>query len=177
MKKELSRWKGPRMASWRKTEEDGGCETWIHLAGWGGGQAFLAMGFSWSNPRDAKRRNVQEKAGAYFADTVKIICLSAISKWICPKHHVPFPLESMCCLLSSACSTGGRSIFSPIMCALYHLTIKSARCCDEISKINICSDERYIGTRSNGFHTFNIFRLRPPVTNANPSGVLSWFAL
>lgn len=97
---------------------------------------------------------------------------------MCPKHYVPFPLESICCLLPLAYSTGGKSIYSPIMPAVYYLTIKSARCCDEISKINIYSDERYISTRSNSFCTFNIFWLRLPV-NTNLRGVYPglWFPL
>lgn len=135
------------------------------------GRPVQPWGSPGANPEMQGEKCKGEKAEAYFVEIIKIICLSAISKWMCPKHYVPFPLESICCLLPLACSTGGKSIYSPIMRAPYYLTIKSARCCDEISKINICSDERYISTRSNSFCTFNIFWLRPPVRNTNLRGV------
>ena len=161
-------------------EDRGGWRVWdLNPSGWAKWRGGLSShGVLLEQTQRCKEEKCKgEKAEAYFVEIIKLICLSAISKWMCPKHYVPFPLESICCLLPLACSTGGKSIYSPIMHALYYLTIKSSRCCDEISKINICSNERYISTRSNSFCTFNIFWLRPPVRNTNLRGVWSWLVV
>lgn len=90
-----------------------------------------------------------------------------------PKHHVPFSLKSICCLLpfSSFGGLGRREHYSPII-SLYDFTLKSARCCDENSKINIYSNKRYISTRSNCFYNFHIFWPTPLVRNTNLKGLV-----
>ena len=152
------------MALWRKTEE-------------GGGEACLAMGFSWSKPRDARRRNARERKQEYILLKLLRSFACLLFQNGCVPNTMSHSHQDQYAAYCHQLTPLGESIYSPIMPAVYYLTIKSARCCDEISKINIYGGERYISTRSNSFCTFNIFWLRPPVRHTNLRGVLSWLVV
>lgn len=74
-------------------------------------------------------------------------------------------------VLNSVGGWGGREHYSPTI-SLYDFSLKSARCCDEISKINIYSNKKYVSTRSNCFCTFHVFWPTSLVRNTNLKGLV-----